>query len=102
MTTDERVGEELNRLRHDGANTLQGDALTVDALRQLNRSQHDAETEYADTRLEGAEEEMVPSFGYAVAELAKSLEDARKGMKKAVKEAEDLRRENLELKVMKT
>ncbi|KAL9112850.1 MAG: hypothetical protein Q9227_002927 [Pyrenula ochraceoflavens] len=97
MTTEERVGEELDRRRSQkGEEAVE--PLTADALRQFDRqTRGGAGAEYADTKGEGEDEEMVPSFGYAVAELAKSLEEARKTAKKAAKEAEELRRENAEL-----
>jgi hypothetical protein len=111
MTTDERVEMELRKLaqnkKHEGVpmsgttvtsqQTIPA-ALTVDALMALDeRDTRKDEMDYID---EGSDdgEEVVPSMNYAVAELAKSLEESRKALRKTAKDNEILRRETNELR----
>lgn len=94
MTTSERVEVELAK-RHSPesvSGTTKVEPLTEKALMALN-SPEDKEN-YAP----GDDEEMVPNFSYAVAELAKNLEETRKALRRKEKEVERLNRENRQLK----
>lgn len=111
MTTDEKVEMELRKLakkttKHEaiamsGTTVISQQtipaALTADALMALaQRDTRRDEMNYID---EGSDdgEMVVPSMNYAVAELAKSLEESRKALRQIKKDNEILRRENEEL-----
>lgn len=104
MTTEERVEMELRKLAQrekkqtrdllsgstkvsqQGPEPLTADALTAFDLQGTRKAEADIK------KSDG--EEIVPSMNYAVAELAKSLEESRKAVKKARKDNEELRAEN--------
>lgn len=92
MTTSERMDEELARRQCSGtfSGTTDVEPLTEKALLALNNPEQKYDNVEED-------EEMVPSFSYAVAELAKNLEEARKALRKREKEVERLNREKKQL-----
>lgn len=102
MTTSERVDEELAKRQPIAESVVSGttkvEPLTEMALLALN---DDPERKYGGVVVgdeDNNKENEVPDFSYAVAELAKNLEEARRAVRRKEKEVERLGRENERLK----
>ena len=103
MTTEERVEHELRKLAQRNKEFGMHESMSGSTAFSLPPTPEDFNP--FDGILGGPNppedhetEKMVPSINYAVAELAKSLEDSRKALKKALKANEQLKRENEELR----
>lgn len=108
MTTEERVELELRKLaqknQKNETDVLSGTtalspkekpkALTASALEALEQEQKPRDDSNQSEIRDNGAEEVVPSMNYAVAELAKSLEETRKALRKATRDNEELRRQN--------
>ncbi|KAL9619961.1 MAG: hypothetical protein Q9160_005430 [Pyrenula sp. 1 TL-2023] len=100
MTTSERVDEELakrQQIAESVSGTTKVEPLTEMALLALNDPDQHKYIGVGEN--EENKENDVPDFSYAVAELAKNLEEARRAVRRKEKEVERLGRENGRLKM---